>query len=76
MIGNVSEWCRDIYGEYTLSMLPATGERHVTNGSEMVYRGSNSMDSAEYARATVRTKTNPRSQNPLIGVRPARQVDN
>lgn len=75
VVGNVSEWCRDLYGSYDLPMRDGDGERLVTSGDLRVVRGGNFNDTANEARSAARLRPRPETVSNLIGVRPARSID-
>jgi formylglycine-generating enzyme required for sulfatase activity len=60
VIGNVSEWCRDCYGE--------TDEHRI-------YRGGSFNHTAKRARSAYRAYRAHDSPNPILGLRPARILD-
>ncbi len=74
VLGNVWEWCRDIYGGYDRDVEPGNGLRKVTGARYRVYRGGSYSDPAAYARSAVRNNPVPGSRRSILGVRPARVI--
>jgi formylglycine-generating enzyme required for sulfatase activity len=74
MLGNVSEWCEDRYGEYPYSSIvnPAGPNR----GEYRVYRGGNWAADAAFCRSAYRTgiETNRNSCLDNLGLRIARSI--
>lgn len=73
VLGNVFEWCQDLYGSYELPIDPETGERQVGKSPERVARGSDFRHTAEASRVSWRVNLSPVSRT-RIGVRPAQAI--
>jgi formylglycine-generating enzyme required for sulfatase activity len=69
--GNVLEWCRDLFGEYTLPVEPGTGERRA-EGRARTYRGGSFNFPADFARSANRLYHPPDARDFSLGLRPAR----
>jgi serine/threonine protein kinase len=67
MHGNVSEWCADWYGQYTLS--PQTNPQGPLSGSYRVLRGGNWDNIAWDCRSASRIKASPKYRNNTHGFR-------
>ena len=74
MHGNVWEWCRDGYGDYTLPVREGDGERQVADPKTRVFRGGSFAGTAVFARSSVRHVDTPGRRGSGIGLRPARGV--
>ncbi|MBK7644804.1 MAG: formylglycine-generating enzyme family protein [Planctomycetes bacterium] len=75
MCGNVSQWCLDRYGPYTLEVRPGDGERLVEKAPTRVIRGASCARLAILARAAVRAGFVPDYRYWALGVRAARAID-
>ena len=69
MCGNVSEWCQDIYGAYTLSTMP--DPQGADTGSYRVVRGSNYAECIANSHTSVRHWHKPETATSYIGFRVA-----
>jgi formylglycine-generating enzyme required for sulfatase activity len=68
--GNVYEWCRDSFGEY--SETPYDGSAHESSGSSYrIYRGGSFTDHAERCRSADRHRKDPNDLDHSLGIRPA-----
>ncbi len=74
VLGNVAEWCRDLFGDYTLDVSPGDGERLVSGARHRMVRGGNGESAAIRARSASREIRTPEDHTPWIGVRPARAL--
>jgi formylglycine-generating enzyme required for sulfatase activity len=75
MMGNVYEWCWDIYAPYSAEAeRDPTGPPHIDQNAVRVGRGGSWSDSAEGARSSPRTRDSPGTRNDSLGFRPARPV--
>ncbi len=76
-IGNVFEWCRDIYGDYDLPVRPRDGERQAPDNENAtrVYRGGSLITSAKVSRSAYRPNNPSNHLHYSLGVRPARMLD-
>lgn len=81
VIGNVWEWCRDVYGSYELPTDPTDGLRLVPGRPpvldsdwDRVFRGGSYHFGLGYARAALRMHIDPDHHGAPLGVRPARPV--
>ena len=83
MHGNVLEWCRDRFLDYTCAALPGTAERvepplpPAASGERRdlrICRGGNFLQKAEMARCSARGHDQVESHSVAIGVRPARAL--
>ena len=81
LIGNVSEWCSDwdTHGAPEVRVTPGNGERIASEGTTKIVRGAsfgipygfrNSV-----SRATSAVVERPDARKPVIGIRPARALD-
>ncbi len=69
MLGNVWEWCSDLYGSYPSGS--ATDPMGPSSGSDRVYRGGCWFNFAGYVRSAVRYGLDPGGRNLYLGFRPA-----
>ena len=71
--GNVWEWCRDLYGSYSLDVREGSGERKVPVSSARfrVRRGGNFRYAARYGRSAYRYAPTIRYD---LGARPSRAI--
>ena len=70
MLGNVWEWCQDLYGPYsTAAQIDPTGP---TEGTERVYRGGSWHDRAGNVRAAFRSGVSPGGRSHVLSFRLAR----
>ena len=70
MLGNVWEWCQDLYGPYsTAAQIDPTGP---TEGTERVYRGGSGHDRAGNVRAAFRSGVSPGGRSHVLSFRLAR----
>ncbi len=70
MIGNVSEWVNDWYGEYTVDA--QTDPKGPTTGTNRVVRGGNYFTWGDHCRASSRANHTPTYTGSSIGFRVAR----
>jgi serine/threonine protein kinase/formylglycine-generating enzyme required for sulfatase activity len=75
VVGNVCEWCRDGFGDYSIPKRTGDAESRVQKPSTRVYRGGSFNTSAPAARSAFRTHETPETIAARIGVRPARALD-
>jgi formylglycine-generating enzyme required for sulfatase activity len=75
VLGNVFEWCRDQYGEYTLPTARGDGERLGGDVGLRVLRGGSFISSARNVRSAKRDTGPPELQNEALGLRPMRAVE-
>lgn len=70
MVGNVSEWCQDVYRDYPAD---GTDERAAEgeSGAARVLRGSSWVDSPDFERPAKRLAMYPQSRRDFIGFRVA-----
>ena len=75
MLGNVSEWCYDLYGDYPDGPDPVTDpfEPDIV-GPNRVYRGGSWHSTAEDSRAAYRLPHDPHEPSYFLGFRPARTL--
>lgn len=73
MIGNVSEWCFDIYGAYPSA--PGTDPTGARRGNTRVVRGGSHLDGEESNRLASRDKAIPEVGLPTVGFRIVLGVD-
>ncbi len=74
MIGNVSEWCGDWYGEYSAAWVTDPGGP--VSGIERIVRGASWIDSGPtQCRSAKRERVEASDVMPLIGFRICRSVD-
>jgi formylglycine-generating enzyme required for sulfatase activity len=69
MIGNVSEWCGDWYGEYPTGNV--TDPSGPSSGYSRVYRGGSWVNDAGLARSAFRFRFDPGFRSNFLGFRPA-----
>jgi formylglycine-generating enzyme required for sulfatase activity len=75
VLGNVFEWCRDLYDDYRKRVRPGDGEREVGRFSDSrVFRGGAFSGTASLARSAHREFDAPDEAGNAIGVRPARSL--
>jgi formylglycine-generating enzyme required for sulfatase activity/predicted Ser/Thr protein kinase len=77
-IGNVFEWCRDRFGNYSRDVCEGDGLRVVPEQHELrnyIIRGGGFDTTAADARSAVRKSGWPESPAHSLGVRPARALD-
>ena len=74
VIGNVWEWCQDVYGSYDRNVEPGHGLRKFAGARLRVYRGGSFGNTATYARSARRGYGSPGSHRDFLGVRPARVI--
>jgi formylglycine-generating enzyme len=70
MLGNVWEWCEDVYGPYDVDV-PNDPVRR-TEGSNRVFRGGSWVSHARYVRAAYRYRDSPSARWSDLGFRLAR----
>ncbi len=77
VLGNVAEWCEDVFGSYELSVEPGSGLRRVSGkGTQLrVLRGGEFSRLAKDARTSRRTYAVPDYVYDAIGLRPARSLE-
>jgi formylglycine-generating enzyme required for sulfatase activity len=73
VIGNVFEWCRDLYGSYTLPTDPGDGLRRVDGTTDRIMRGGDFTHSAVGARVSRRAFMVPETRE-RVGLRPVRPL--
>lgn len=71
MLGNVSEWCGDGWGDYPAEATDPGGDE---GGSDRVHRGGSWMSRPTYVRAADRRATGPAFRVDFLGFRPARSL--
>lgn len=69
MVGNVWEWCSDVYSEHYYSDSPDINPLCEDEGDERVLRGGSWYNSPRYNRATYRNKSNPEFKSKNCGFR-------
>jgi len=69
MLGNVSEWTADWYGEKYYQAKEGRDPKGPPDGTLHLLRGSSSVDNASQLRASFRYMYNPLSQSSVIGFR-------
>jgi len=76
MHGNVCEWCRDMFGTYGVPRRPGDGlpQRGPASGKR-VLRGGCNMYNARFARSSYRIPNGPTFADAILGVRPARAIE-
>ena len=75
MLGNVSEWCQDIFGTYAEPMRGPERVRLSAIAGERCFRGGNFQQGGAWARSAYRNKNLPNYRHPNLGVRPARPIE-
>jgi formylglycine-generating enzyme required for sulfatase activity len=73
--GNVWEWCRDRFADYTSPVMGTDAERSAANTQDRVTRNGDFMSRAAYARSAFRDRVRPDYKYFNLGLRPARQLD-
>lgn len=71
MVGNVSEWCRDHYGDYGLAARAGDGLRAAWQIATGVRRGGSFISDAREARAAARFPHDHDGRRSTLGLRPA-----
>ena len=75
VIGNVSEWCRDVFGFYELPVHSGDGDRSPESADHLyINRGGAFDDPPSLARSAYRGYTAPESSGDSLGVRPSRAL--
>ncbi|MCA9320883.1 MAG: formylglycine-generating enzyme family protein, partial [Planctomycetes bacterium] len=75
VIGNVFEWCRDIYGFYgRVPLRPGDGLRLWSANTGRTARGAGFSSRLDWHRSSQRANFQPDFKNPYLGVRPARNI--
>ncbi len=74
VIGNVSEWCLDLQGDYTDVVTPPAAERQPFAALKRVIRGGGWASGPVAARSAGRDADEASYKAPTLGVRPARAV--
>lgn len=69
MHGNVAEWCRDWFGDYSLGM--SVDPAGPDSGKVRIYRGGNLIYGARRSRSAVRGAFSPGLRGDYLGFRPA-----
>jgi formylglycine-generating enzyme required for sulfatase activity len=75
MVGNVSEWCRDMVGMLGTAVRRGDGERLEFFGRSRTEHGSSFYDSAGEGRASKRRYGLPTDQGLKLGCRPSRAIE-
>jgi formylglycine-generating enzyme required for sulfatase activity len=76
VLGNVAEWVRDAFMDYTVPVLPGDGARSPDPAqTNAVYRGGAYMDPLRACRVAYRKKDERSNRWSYIGVRPSRRID-
>jgi formylglycine-generating enzyme required for sulfatase activity len=75
MTGNVAEWCRDWFGEYTLRVQAGDGLRLGSIWRRRITRGGSYRGDASVARSANRSRSMQVYRGVDVGVRPARTLD-
>jgi formylglycine-generating enzyme required for sulfatase activity len=73
--GNVFEWCRDAYGDYSLPLRNGDGLRETYDDSARVLRGGAFSADAWHARSSFRMEGAPDYSTKELGARPVRAVE-
>ncbi len=76
ILGNVSEWCRDHYGPYTVPVRQGDGLRATPEHLQKPHRGGSYRDGPDRCRATARSPDPGDARSERRGVRPARRLEN
>jgi formylglycine-generating enzyme required for sulfatase activity len=74
MHGNVFEWCRDAFAEYTSPVQAGDGARQPQDPKRRMARGGSFLTPASAARVSARQGGLLDSKNFHLGVRPARAI--
>lgn len=74
VVGNVYEWCRDQWGDYSSASAPGDGLRLGGNPATRVVRGGSYSSAASGARSAKRDSAPPELENEAIGIRPMRAL--
>jgi formylglycine-generating enzyme required for sulfatase activity len=72
--GNVSEWCRDAFGVYSLPTVGEDALREVSGGDTRVYRGGSLATTAQLSRSACRQHNRPEFRVYDLGLRPIRAL--
>lgn len=72
--GNLWEWVRDRYGDYSLGVAPGDGARLDVTDSQHVVRGGSYRYDPTWGRSAVRLPSNPAARDNALGLRPSRAV--
>jgi serine/threonine protein kinase/formylglycine-generating enzyme required for sulfatase activity len=78
VVGNVFEWCQDVYGPYNRTPRAGDALRSTPDAprdADRVYRGGSFSTAALGARSSYRVHFVPNSRDDDLGVRPARSID-
>ncbi|MBL8862614.1 MAG: SUMF1/EgtB/PvdO family nonheme iron enzyme [Planctomycetes bacterium] len=75
MCGNVWQWCRDQFADYTNPVRPGDGERLDATTENRVYRGGCCASMAIGSRSAFRTAARPDSAIWVLGARASRAID-
>jgi len=75
MVGNVSEWCRDMIGVLGMPVRPGDGERLDLGSRSRTERGSSFYGLARRGRPSERRYRLPTEQNLALGCRPSRAIE-
>jgi formylglycine-generating enzyme required for sulfatase activity len=75
MVGNVSEWCRDLVGFLGTPVRRGDGERLDFSTRSRTVRGSSFYGLARAGRASDRRYALPTEQNLSLGCRPSRAIE-
>lgn len=73
-LGNVWEYCRDVFGDYKQSARPNDGMRSPKGGTDRAARGGCFASRASFARSATRSYAAPAAAAITLGVRPAREI--
>ena len=74
VIGNVWEWCRDLYVSYQNDVAPSDGERKLMEAHRHVVRGGGWSNPALRGRSAYRVNNAPGFNKVHVGLRPARRI--
>jgi formylglycine-generating enzyme required for sulfatase activity len=74
MLGNVAEWCLDVYSSYDLDVVEGRDRRVSTGGFDRVTRGGSYLSTAAEVRSAARAAQHVLLATPQTGIRPARGV--